>query len=150
MSVRKKITITLLVLAAVTVYLWSLLDEPSGRALHARTRLWAHGGFTLTFSGYRSGHKIDSKGDLEALTRFPEWEKWPPELQKEVREEGLSPVGTDVVDGLMITMFVRNDDLTGRWFYVVPERLGAEKPWFRVIAMDSEYCLYTPYPAGLE
>jgi len=104
----------------------------------------------LFFAGVRSGHRTDSKGELEALARFPEWATWRPELQKEVIEEGLRPVGTEAVDGLIVTTFVKNDDLTARWFYVVPERLGAEERWFRVIAMNTEYCFYSPYPMGLE
>ena len=145
-SMWKKRTITLLILVLVSVYLWSLFDEPSARFLRARARLWSHGGRALNSIAFEAEHPANSEDEFEALPRFPKWANWPTRPREEVIAEGLRPVGTESVDGLVVTTFIKSGDLAARWFYVVPAKLGTEKPWFCVIAMDSEWCFHTRYP----
>jgi hypothetical protein len=140
-------------LAVLAVILWVQMDDSRNEWRRGKLwRLWYRGGTPIAVAaGHAAGASGDNATGAPGPTCFFPWTEWPAESKAWVTRDGLTYVGTQVLENLMITEFVTPDTLDARWFYVVPEPREGVRRWFLVVAMDSEVILYgdTPTDSGL-
>ena len=146
----RRLLIAVLGLAALSaLILWCLEEVESQRTRRALGALWYGVGCDeLALLSVQASAPPTQKGDSPARDFFLCWDDWSADLRAEATRRGLTPVGTETVDNLVVTTFVVSKRLDARWFYVVPAQPPSGRPWFRVIAMDREFCLYSAWPGG--
>ncbi len=141
---------TALLAVLALLYLSDRDEAQRDRKTRLMWRLWHRDAEQLAliaFHARKTGHRGKR---AVAETPFPPWDEWPAKLRADARREGLKPVGTERIDNLIVTTFIKRTDVAARWFYVLPTSADLDQPWFRVIAICSEYCLYTEIPGDID
>jgi hypothetical protein len=147
MSLRKAIVIAVALLAVICAAWWLQDERHSQARREALTRLWVRPGCDqLALIALEARRPITRPDPSGREAAFPQWDNWPEDMRRRSLQKGLCYAGTKNEDGLIIATFTSPDRLEARWFFVVPESPGAGKPWFRIIAIDPEFTLFTPLP----
>ena len=141
---------TALLAVLAVLYLSDRDEARRDRKTRLMWRLWHMDAEQLALAALHAKETSDRREEQQAAIPFLPWDEWPAKLRTHAMREGLRPVGTERIDNLIVTTFIKRTDVAARWFYVLPTSADLDQPWFRVIAICSEYCLYPEFPREID
>ena len=147
---RLKWVIVLLTLVPVSFVVWAVFNLVyegwSQRQWITLSILWGAEGEGIDTEATSARTRSRDSEAKQGHQPYLPWDEWPTKCQEQVRWCGLTETDTERLEGLILTTF-RSPERPGvRWFYIIPERLIGEEPWYLVGGGDSRALVYRIRP----